>query len=60
MRLTRKARWAVPTAAVIVAGGVIALAVLEWAGSARVCISDRGVRWGLAEELSSSGPTLGR
>ena len=38
---------------VIIAGGVIALAVLEWAGAERVCISDRGVRWGLAEELSA-------
>jgi exopolyphosphatase/guanosine-5'-triphosphate,3'-diphosphate pyrophosphatase len=38
---------------VIVAGGAIALAVLDrWKASA-VRISDRGVRWGLAEELLS-------
>jgi exopolyphosphatase / guanosine-5'-triphosphate,3'-diphosphate pyrophosphatase len=38
---------------VIVAGGMVALALLEhWAATA-VRISDRGVRWGLAEELLS-------
>jgi exopolyphosphatase/guanosine-5'-triphosphate,3'-diphosphate pyrophosphatase len=38
---------------VIVAGGLIALAYLEHAGADRVIISDRGVRWGLAERLAS-------
>jgi len=38
---------------VIVAGGVIALALLDQAGAKAVRISDRGVRWGLAEDLAS-------
>ncbi len=37
---------------VIVAGGIVALALLEHWRAAEVVISDRGVRWGLAEELS--------
>jgi exopolyphosphatase/guanosine-5'-triphosphate,3'-diphosphate pyrophosphatase len=37
---------------VIVAGGFIALAFLAKVGAKRVTISDRGVRWGLAEELA--------
>lgn len=36
---------------VIVAGGLVALAFLERIGAKAVRISDRGVRWGLAEEL---------
>ena len=36
---------------VIVAGGVIALAVVDALGANSVRISDRGVRWGLASEL---------
>ena len=36
---------------VIVAGGTIALALLNRWGAGEVRISDRGVRWGLAEEL---------
>jgi exopolyphosphatase/guanosine-5'-triphosphate,3'-diphosphate pyrophosphatase len=36
---------------VIVAGGCIALAYLAHVGAREVMISDRGVRWGLAEEL---------
>jgi exopolyphosphatase/guanosine-5'-triphosphate,3'-diphosphate pyrophosphatase len=36
---------------VIVAGGAIALALLEHWNAPAVVISDRGVRWGLAEEL---------
>jgi exopolyphosphatase/guanosine-5'-triphosphate,3'-diphosphate pyrophosphatase len=36
---------------VIVAGGIVALAVLGTLGAAKVRISDRGVRWGLVEEL---------
>jgi exopolyphosphatase/guanosine-5'-triphosphate,3'-diphosphate pyrophosphatase len=38
---------------VIVAGGAIALALLEHWKAEAVRISDRGVRWGLAEELLS-------
>jgi exopolyphosphatase/guanosine-5'-triphosphate,3'-diphosphate pyrophosphatase len=37
---------------VIVAGGLVALAYLEHAGAREVTISDRGVRWGLAEQLA--------
>lgn len=33
---------------VIVAGAIIALAVLDWSGNGSVRVSDRGVRWGLA------------
>jgi exopolyphosphatase/guanosine-5'-triphosphate,3'-diphosphate pyrophosphatase len=36
---------------VIVAGAMVALALLDHWGSSEVRISDRGVRWGLAEEL---------
>jgi exopolyphosphatase/guanosine-5'-triphosphate,3'-diphosphate pyrophosphatase len=39
---------------VIVAGGSIALALIDRLSINRVRISDRGVRWGLAEELASS------
>ncbi len=37
---------------VIVAGGLIMLATLEAFGAKSVRVSDRGVRWGLAEELA--------
>lgn len=37
---------------VIVAGGLITLAYLEHVGAREVMISDRGVRWGLAEQLA--------
>ena len=40
---------------VIVAGGFVALALLEHWGATSVIISDRGVRWGLAEEMAESG-----
>jgi exopolyphosphatase/guanosine-5'-triphosphate,3'-diphosphate pyrophosphatase len=39
---------------VIVAGGLVALAFLEHVGADSVTVSDRGVRWGLAEELAFS------
>jgi exopolyphosphatase/guanosine-5'-triphosphate,3'-diphosphate pyrophosphatase len=39
---------------VIIAGGMIALALLERLGAGRVRISDRGVRWGLAEVIARS------
>jgi exopolyphosphatase/guanosine-5'-triphosphate,3'-diphosphate pyrophosphatase len=39
---------------VIVAGGLIALALLHHWGASSVRVSDRGVRWGLAEELLPS------
>lgn len=38
---------------VIVAGGLVALALLEHWKTEKVRISDRGVRWGLAEEITS-------
>lgn len=37
---------------VIVAGGLVALAFLERVHAPAVTVSDRGVRWGLAEELA--------
>lgn len=40
---------------VIVAGCIIALAYLERVGAERVTVSDRGLRWGLAERLASGG-----
>jgi exopolyphosphatase/guanosine-5'-triphosphate,3'-diphosphate pyrophosphatase len=42
---------------VIVAGGTIAAVLLERLAAGRVRISDRGVRWGLAEVLASAGST---
>jgi exopolyphosphatase / guanosine-5'-triphosphate,3'-diphosphate pyrophosphatase len=36
---------------VIVAGGLIALAFVRHVGASAITVSDRGVRWGLAEEL---------
>ena len=39
---------------VLVVGGAIARAVLQWSGAAEVVVSDRGVRWGLAEELAAA------
>lgn len=39
---------------VIIAGGLVGLAYLEHVGADQVTISDRGVRWGLAEELATS------
>jgi exopolyphosphatase/guanosine-5'-triphosphate,3'-diphosphate pyrophosphatase len=49
---------------VIVAGGHIALALLDHWEASEVTISDRGVRWGLAEELAGGenvavGPPAG-
>ncbi|HEY0465897.1 MAG TPA: Ppx/GppA phosphatase family protein [Polyangiaceae bacterium] len=38
---------------VLVVGSAIALAVLEWSGAVELVVSDRGVRWGLAEELAA-------
>ena len=38
---------------VLVVGSVIAQAVLQWSGAAELVVSDRGVRWGLAEELAA-------
>ncbi len=37
---------------VIIAGGLVALAFLARVGASSLTISDRGVRWGLAEELA--------
>jgi exopolyphosphatase/guanosine-5'-triphosphate,3'-diphosphate pyrophosphatase len=39
---------------VLVVGSAIARAVLQWSGAAQLVVSDRGVRWGLAEELAAS------
>lgn len=39
---------------VIVAGGLVAIAVLEKLGKTEARISDRGVRWGLAEVLAAA------
>ena len=36
---------------VIVAGAVLAREILRWAGASETLVSDRGVRWGLLEEL---------
>jgi exopolyphosphatase / guanosine-5'-triphosphate,3'-diphosphate pyrophosphatase len=38
---------------VIVVGSAIARAVLHWAHAEKLIVSDRGVRWGLAEELAA-------
>lgn len=38
---------------VIVVGSAIARAVLQWSGATELVVSDRGVRWGLAEELAA-------
>jgi exopolyphosphatase/guanosine-5'-triphosphate,3'-diphosphate pyrophosphatase len=40
---------------VLVVGSAIAQAVLQWSGAAELVVSDRGVRWGLAEELAAAG-----
>lgn len=42
---------------VIVAGVVLALEVLDWARATELIVSDRGVRWGLAQRLAGPGPT---
>jgi exopolyphosphatase/guanosine-5'-triphosphate,3'-diphosphate pyrophosphatase len=53
----RRARGMEPNRAdVIVAGGLIALALLEHWDASEVLISDRGVRWGLAEDLAAHTP----
>ncbi len=39
---------------VIVAGGVLAVAFLRHVGAPSVVVSDRGVRWGLAEQLANT------
>jgi exopolyphosphatase/guanosine-5'-triphosphate,3'-diphosphate pyrophosphatase len=39
---------------VIVVGSAIVRAVLEWSGATQLVVSDRGVRWGLAEELAAA------
>jgi exopolyphosphatase/guanosine-5'-triphosphate,3'-diphosphate pyrophosphatase len=40
---------------VIVAGGLVALAVLDRLGASEARVSDRGVRWGLATALAEQG-----
>jgi len=39
---------------VIVAGGLVALAFLRHVGAPSLVVSDRGVRWGLAEQLANA------
>jgi exopolyphosphatase/guanosine-5'-triphosphate,3'-diphosphate pyrophosphatase len=39
---------------VIVAGGLVALAFLRHVGATSIIVSDRGVRWGLAEQLANA------
>jgi exopolyphosphatase / guanosine-5'-triphosphate,3'-diphosphate pyrophosphatase len=39
---------------VIVVGAAIVRSILAWSGRAELVVSDRGVRWGLAERLSNS------
>ena len=39
---------------VIIAGGLVALAFLRHVGATSVVVSDRGVRWGLAERLANA------
>ena len=41
---------------VILVGGAIACAVLQWSGATELIVSDRGVRWGLAAELTGCSP----
>jgi exopolyphosphatase/guanosine-5'-triphosphate,3'-diphosphate pyrophosphatase len=41
---------------VIVAGTVLVLSVLDWAGVGRLRVSDRGVRWGLASAALRRAP----
>lgn len=58
--LDLKARRALPgmepmRADVLVVGSAIAQAVLHWSGAAKLIVSDRGVRWGLAEALVAAG-----
>jgi exopolyphosphatase/guanosine-5'-triphosphate,3'-diphosphate pyrophosphatase len=45
---------------VLVVGSAIAQAVLHWSGAAELVVSDRGVRWGLAEELTATGSAEAR
>jgi exopolyphosphatase/guanosine-5'-triphosphate,3'-diphosphate pyrophosphatase len=42
---------------VIVAGALIVERVMHFAGRDELVVSDRGVRWGLAEELLAAPPT---
>jgi len=62
-RVTREtvAGMEVKRADVIVAGGLITLALLRHWGAHSLIVSDRGVRWGLAEELfaNSIAPSSG-
>ncbi len=60
-RMTLAERHALPgldprRADVIVAGALIVEGVLDAIRSERLVVSDRGVRWGLAEELAKSSP----
>lgn len=39
---------------VLVVGSAIARAVLHWSGARQLVVSDRGVRWGLCQELAAA------
>ncbi|MFT3770094.1 MAG: Ppx/GppA phosphatase family protein [Minicystis sp.] len=57
-RLTLAQRRGLPAidpkrADVIVAGAAIVAELLAWAGASELCVSDRGVRWGLAKRLAA-------
>jgi len=40
-------------------GSAIARAVLRWSNAEELIVSDRGVRWGLAEELAAGSSHAG-
>ena len=42
---------------VLVVGSAIAQAVLHWSGATKLVVSDRGVRWGLCQELAAACST---
>jgi exopolyphosphatase/guanosine-5'-triphosphate,3'-diphosphate pyrophosphatase len=44
----------VKRADVIVSGALIACEVLDWCGASELVVSDRGVRWGLAQRLAAA------
>ncbi len=44
---------------IIVAGGIVVLAILRHLEATEIRVSDRGLRWGLAEELAATIPRTG-
>ncbi|MEO8906285.1 MAG: Ppx/GppA phosphatase family protein [Polyangiaceae bacterium] len=45
---------------VLVVGSAIARAVLHWSGATKLVVSDRGVRWGLCQELAAQGESFAK